>query len=655
MGITVGAKAHFRNGAASNEAWAGTNWWVVDGVYYSVSQSCRVTVTTDGRGASAIGVGGLTRGGTGNKPLLLNVTADPAAYVSGFGQPGVAVNANGTASIAVNLLPNTTYYVWLYTWAGDWSHRYGTDGLAVTSAGVYGTAGTAQAADGFFGSAVPITVTGGSAGAAYTVTVSCAGRTETLQTQSTNTSLTWTPELAAYAALLPNAGSAPATVSCGTYYAGTLLHTTATTVTLRFAPGSLPPALSPGWASHAFYNTGSAAASIAAYVQGYSKAEVSFDSTKIACQYGASIAGYAVACNGATVGAAPYRTQILPGTGAEIVCTVTDSRGQRASETLTVSLHPYAEPGFAAVSVFRCDSGGGADEDGTYVALLATAAYSSLGGLNACTLEAYSRTVSAADYDDRGAMVSGTAKLLAGCSPDLSYDVKIVLTDALGNTAEYAERLPTRVWAMKFRPDGNGVGFGKAPERGAAIETPAGWTLRFGEKQLGPDMLGATEEGATAAGNHAAGEYFLWDGSLVKATAAISAGDAIAALVQRTSVAEELEALAAGDDTLYTGTLTKLVSGGTADLMTCVRKRGAVTLAGRVHSISQTGASIAFFNVPEGFRPPAAVTCLAGYLIGNNVGWVMLPATIQTNGNVIGGYSATLPVQQFSFSCSYHV
>lgn len=657
MGIVVNEITHWRNGAFSTEAWAGTNWWVSDGVYSSVDQSCRVKITTDDYGASSISVSGLTPGGTGNRALLMNVSDNSASFLSGSGLPGVLVSANGTGYIAINLLPRTTYYVWLYAWRGDWSYRFGTSSIVVTSAGAYGTAATAQAADGYFGSAIPITVTGGSAGATYTVEVSCAGRTETLQTQSANTNLTWTPDLATYAELLPNAGSATATLTCTTYYGGTARTPTTSTITVSFAPGALPPTLSPGWASHAFYNTGSAAASIAAYVQGYSKAEVSFDSTKIACQYGASVAGYEIACGGVTVSASPYRTPVLTGTTASIVCAAIDSRGQRASETLTVSLNAYATPTLTAISIYRSDAQGYEDDDGTYISVTATANISSISGLNSYAMEAYSKTADAAVFSDWGSMTTSVQKLLSGHSPDVTYDVKVTLEDALGNSTEYNQRLAPRIWAMKFRPDGRGVGFGKAPEHSAALEVPASWALRFGGKQLHPDMLGATEEGATAAGNHTAGEYFLWDGSLVKATAAISAGDALAALVQRTSIARELEALAAGDDTLYTGTLAKLISGGTADFTTCVKKCGVVTVGGRVHTFSQSGTSIAFFNIPDGFRPPAPVTCLAGYLIGGNIGWVMIPVNIGTDGNVTGGYSqsASYPVQQFSFSCSYHI
>ena len=54
------------------------------------------------------------------------------------------------------------------------------------------------------------------------------------------------------------------------------------------------------------------------------------------------------------------------------------------------------------------------------------------------------------------------------------------MTDVLGNSAQGIVALATRHWAMKFRPGGMGVGFGKAPEHDNCIELPSGWVIRIG-------------------------------------------------------------------------------------------------------------------------------------------------------------------------------
>lgn len=534
MGITVGSKVHFngKTGAQITDVRAGADPYVVNDNWNAAYYHCRVAITTDAYGASRVTVSGLSRIRANGRRLRLDVTGSSASHTKSGGG-GVALAADGTGGIDVKLSPNTGYYVWLF--CDGWCDLFNDTGLALSASGSYGTAGSPAVSDGSFGANIPVAVTGGSAGARYTVTVSCAGQTTVLQTQSANTSLVWNPELSVYAPLIPDSGSAPAVFTVQTYYSGVLIGTQTRTVTVSFAPGALPPALSPGWASAAWDNSGGAAAGIAAWVQGYSRARVSFDAAKVACQYGASVAGYKIVCQGTSDTASPYLTDVLTGTAASIVCTVYDSRGQSASETLTVTLEAYAEPALTGVRLWRSGADGTEDEGGGCIAVQATALVSPLGGENLSVLRAYVRPVGGS-WDGGTALLSGALGLLRDLSPDRSYDVKLELTDSLGHAARYEQRLPSRAWAMKFRPDGRGVGFGRAPEQGAALELPADWALVFGAKRLGPALLGATEEGTAAAENHPAGDFFLWRGALVRAGAAIAAGDALAGAVAETDL-----------------------------------------------------------------------------------------------------------------------
>ena len=491
MGITVGARAHFDGGTGTeivDDVQVGTYQYYWSGNYLYTHHNGRYTITTDAHGANKISVDL----GSGNKiqgwpnRLRLDVTASDSAHKLN-GSDGAAFTDTGTASINVSLLPNTTYYVWVYCNGNSdrfYDYRDGASTISITSSGAYGTAGTPSASNGTFGSGIPVTVTGGTSGAKYTLTVSCAGQTTTLLNNSTSTSATWTPAIATYAPLITNANSAQATFSLKTYYAGVQVGSTQTkTITVTF-PNTLGPTLASGWASHAYYNTGTAAASIAAYVQGYSKATVIFDSSKITCKYGASISLYRIVCDGVSDASSPYRTGTLTGTSATIKCYVYDSRGQSSSGTLTVNLNAYSKPKLSAISVYRSDSSGNADEDGLYISVKATATISSINSLNSYTLKAYTKTVSASSYTDKGSMTSGTRKILSTYSADTSYDVKIELKDALNNTATYTTVLPTRTWAMKFRDDGQGVAFGKAPEYNKTLQIPADWQMRVGTNAL---------------------------------------------------------------------------------------------------------------------------------------------------------------------------
>ena len=394
------------------------------------------------------------------------------------GSPTAQVGGSMTGSVSIDLMPDRDYFLWIWPRTNAY-YRMAPGEICVTVDGVYGTASGITAGDGLFGHAIPVSLSVSTEGAVHDLRVSCAGREETLLSRSTAASCVWTPELATYAALLPDAGSAQAVFTCETFYNGNSVGTASAAITVRFARGSLPPALAAGWATAAVYNVGTAAAGIAAFVQGYSKAQVSFDSTRISCPYGATVTGFRISCGGVTVSEAPYRTPVLTG-NSTILCTVTDSRGQEASETLQIPVQPYAEPRLTEVTVFRCDSGGEPADDGQFFSARGKGLYSPLDGQNSMNLTVAHKTRDAASYGVETALENDTALVIGTISADKSYQVRLYARDALGNASSVTVDLPTQHWAMKFRPGGMGVGFGKAPEHDRCIELPTGWVIRIG-------------------------------------------------------------------------------------------------------------------------------------------------------------------------------
>ena len=411
------------------------------------------------------------------------VTSESTGYEGEWGtergSPTAQAGGSMTGSVSIDLMPERDYFLWIWPRTNAY-YRMAPGAITVTVDGIYGTASTITANDGNFGSQIPVSLTVSTEGAVHDLRVSCAGRTETLLNRSTLTSYVWTPDLTTYAALLPNDGSAQAIFTCETFFNGNSVGSTTATITVRFAQGSLPPTLAAGWALAAVYNAGTAAAGISVYVQGFSKAEVSFDSSKISCKNGASVADFRIRCGGVTVNAAPYRTGVLTG-NAEILCTVTDSRGQEASETLPITAQPYAEPRLTEVTVFRCDSTGNAADDGQYYSAKGKGLFSSLSGQNSMTLTVAHKRTDAADFGTEAVLQNDTALVIGTISADSSYLVRLTVTYALGKTASVTVALATQHWAMKFRPGGMGVGFGKAPEHDNCIELPSGWVIRIGD------------------------------------------------------------------------------------------------------------------------------------------------------------------------------
>ena len=267
------------------------------------------------------------------------------------------------------------------------------------------------------------------------------------------------------AAQIPHDPGGTGTLTCVTYSGSTLIGSKTIAFTAS-VPGSMKPALTPGWATVTYDNSGTKASGIAAWVQGYSKAKAVFDSSKIACKQGASIAKYAVTYLGKTVEESPYRTETISTTSATVRCTVTDSRGLSAYEDFEIAIHPYAPPAITGARLYRADGDGAASDSGTHIAGRATANYSSIGGENAAAIRGYWKAVGGS-YGSGEALSSGVTGIISGSaviSTERSYVAKLVITDSLGNTAEFEDSIPTERVAFHLKEGGNGAAFGKAAE-----------------------------------------------------------------------------------------------------------------------------------------------------------------------------------------------
>lgn len=246
------------------------------------------------------------------------------------------------------------------------------------------------------------------------------------------------------------------------------------------ADSGMKPVLQSGYATASPYNTGTAASGINKFVSGYSKAEVTLNSSKLdmSAAVGATVSSISVTGGGVTATSSPYRTGVLRDT-ATITITVTDSRGRSGTQTLSVTTLAYNNPRLSGITVIRCDSSGTEAEDGAYYAVTATLTISSLDGANSATLTANGNSLS-----------SGVRRILGGSlNADQSYTVTIIGTDSLNNAATTVIVLPGRLWAMRFREDGAGVGFGMTPEIGEAIEIPESWSMYIGKHRIWGKMV----------------------------------------------------------------------------------------------------------------------------------------------------------------------
>ena len=314
----------------------------------------------------------------------------------------------------------------------------------------------------------------------HTLSYSFGSATGTIATKA-GSSYTWTvPE--SLAAQITSKLSGTGTLTCKTYKGSSLIGTKSVSFTAA-VPGSMKPALSAGWATVTYDNSGTKASAIAAWVQGYSKAKATFYSSKVTCKQGATVKKYSITYLGKTVSASPYRTGTITATSAKVRCTVTDSRGLTAYEDFSITLLAYAKPALNGVKLYRSDAEGKAADSGTHIAGVATAKYSSLGGKNRVTIKGYWKSVGGS-YGSGVAMQAGTAKVISGSttlSTEKSYTAKVIATDSLGNTAVYEATIPTEKVAFHLKAGGDGAAFGKAAEKSKALELAADWNLHAGQ------------------------------------------------------------------------------------------------------------------------------------------------------------------------------
>ena len=433
-----------------------------------------------------------------------------------WGEPNT-LTSGGVQS--VQLLPNTAYYLWIFPDRSSYN-LWEIGSITVTLSGSYGKPATPSASDGYFGETLTITLSGGSTGAAYNVRTSCAGREETLQSSGSETVLSWSPAAADYAPLLPSAADAEAVITVETLYGALTVGTRSCTVRLRLRAEDVQPVLRPGWYAHSPYNEGAAAA-FTRYVQGRSRAELQFDAEKIETRCGASIAGYTLSCGGVDCTQSPWRSPVLTGESL-LTVSVTDSRGFSASESFRITPLPYQEPRLDGVSVFRCDDDGDAAEDGRFLSLTATAVFSPVEGENSAAITCRLRTA-AGSFGEAMSLSSGVRQIVSGLDADLNYEAELTVRDRVGGSGVLLLQIPGRRWAMKFREQGDGVGFGLAPQGGSRLEIPESWEIRRGGESYVP-LHESGSSGIWRWKKWADGSFLLSGASLITADVAAAWG-----------------------------------------------------------------------------------------------------------------------------------
>ena len=239
---------------------------------------------------------------------------------------------------------------------------------------------------------------------------------------------------------------------------------------IRFT-ANVPDNIVPSFSSLTAVEQTAAVSGIGAYVQGMSKAKLTINGA--AGTYGSTITEYTISFNGSSKG--NNGVWDIDFSGAKTAtASITDSRGRKASRTLSITGIAYSSPAISKFTAARSGNG-----QGTIVSVFRSGTISSLNGKNQVTVKIDSSLKGKGVWGNESSAVgavgattfSSTLNLPNVFNTDLSYDVRVSVVDKF-STSTAIISLSTAFVTMVLGKEG--VGFGKIHEGLASIEVAGG-------------------------------------------------------------------------------------------------------------------------------------------------------------------------------------
>lgn len=308
----------------------------------------------------------------------------------------------------------------------------------------------------------------------------------------------WTPPVS-LAAQIPSATSGSGAIYCDTYSGSTLLGTKSVSITLT-VPASVRPTAGALSAAVADDSSGTGM-----YVKGMGKARVTLSGA--AGAQGSSIRSTVISGGGWSASGNTLLTGVLTAAGTvTFTATVTDSRGRTASTTTSISVIDYARPGISSCTVYRCNSAGARQNDGTYAAVEIKAFYSAISGNTLSLGVAYKRS-SESGYGGSTALTNNGRTIIGGggLSASTTYDVRVTVSDKY-NTVEQVYSLPTKSVLLSFLKN-LGAAIGKVAELSGWLDIGLNTRIREDLQVDGTITTAGIMSADTREVNSTPGEY----------------------------------------------------------------------------------------------------------------------------------------------------
>ena len=271
------------------------------------------------------------------------------------------------------------------------------------------------------------------------------------------TSCSFTPPLS-LASQIPSAVSGALTVRVTTYNGSTQIGSSVTKSINLSVPSTVVPSLS-GLSATRIDND--VPSSWGIYVKGISQVKIT--ASGASGSYGSTISGYSISGPGLYTNSSSGTSGQLSSTGNQTyTCTVTDSRGRKASKSVSITVVDYSYPSIST-DIERCKSDGTKDTSGTYLRVVINYSIASVSGKNSIASKSCS-----CNGVSNNEFASGTAFVLAAnCSIGSHYAVNASIRDALGRTASASAEVSTAYRVLNVNKNKDGVAIGKFSEKSA--------------------------------------------------------------------------------------------------------------------------------------------------------------------------------------------
>lgn len=322
-----------------------------------------------------------------------------------------------------------------------------------------------------FGSAITVNISRASTAFTHRVHYVFGGRTVTFSTNAT-TSASYTIPLD-HMNEIPYATSGTASIYVDTYNGSTFIGTAGKSFTIN-VPSNIKPSISSLGASL----VANGLSTNFGYVKGKSNCKLTINGAS--GTYGSSITSYSISGGGFSTSSSSFTTGILNNSGSiTFTAYVTDSRGRRSdNKTVTINVNDYAPPVLHYPVVFRCDSSGNMNNDGTYIKT--SFEYTNSEIVNGMvTNKVEFKPTSSSTWTNAGSVTSQRGLVFGsnGISTSSSYDVRITLSDTI-STISQIFNVPTAFVTIDVKKGGKGVAFGKVSETDNLVDVGMNTRIR---------------------------------------------------------------------------------------------------------------------------------------------------------------------------------